>query len=194
MELCEAMLVAAAAPNTGNPMRLLYVALAALLIASDAQADVLTGTYSGFVDPTPASGLAFYDQGNYFGFGANASLGGLPISVTFTYNPDSATAQVCAAEGAGVCTNYFGVMNTMTATIGDHTVTATGTQFSELALANHDFDNQGISFDLIAVNSLVNIAVLVRTFSDQFTINPADPNSPNFSVTNPDQFIAHVLF
>jgi hypothetical protein len=133
-------------------MRLLYVVLAALLIASDAQADVLTGTYSGFVNPTPTFGRQYFDFGNYFGFGATADLGGLPISGTFTYNPVNAVPQVCDTS-ASVCTNYFGVMNTITGTIGTHTVTATGVQLSEVTLATAS--GEGSTFDTIAVNSLV---------------------------------------
>jgi hypothetical protein len=104
-------------------MRLLHVTLAAFsvaLLVSDAQADTLAGSYSGLVLATPVR--PFFDQGNFFGFGRNANLGGLPISGTFTYNPAGATTQVCSPG----CTNYFGVMDTITATIGDHTVTATG--------------------------------------------------------------------
>jgi hypothetical protein len=141
----------------GNTMRLLHVILAALsvvLVATDAQADTLTGTYSGLVLDTGVR--PFFDQGNYFGFGANANLVGLPISGTFTYNPAGATTQVCSPGGASVCTNYFGVMNTITATLDSHTVTATGVQLSELTLTNHDVaGGQGNTFDLIAVNSLV---------------------------------------
>ena len=37
-------------------------------------------------------------------------------------------------------------------------------------------------------------AALVRTFSDQFSINALDPNSPNFSVKNPDEFIGQIFF
>src|SRR5262249_20235642 len=50
------------------------------------------------------------------------------------------------------------------------------------------------TFDIIAVDSLVDIAVMVRTFTNQFSINPLDPNSPNFSVTNPDQVIGQLFF
>jgi hypothetical protein len=72
-----------------NTMRLLHVTLAAFsvaLLASDAQSDTLTGSYSGFVSATPVSGRQYFDLGNFFGLGANASLGGLPISGTFTYD------------------------------------------------------------------------------------------------------------
>jgi len=65
-------------------MRLLYVVLAALFVVSDAQADTLTGSYSGFVFPTPVYSRQYFDFGNFFGLGANANLGGLPISGTFT--------------------------------------------------------------------------------------------------------------
>jgi hypothetical protein len=53
---------------------------------------------------------------------------------------------------------------------------------------------QGNTFDLIAVNSVVDIAVLVRAFGDQFSVNPLDPNSPNFAINFPDQFIGQVFF
>jgi hypothetical protein len=176
-------------------MRLLHVILAAFsfaLVASDAQADTLAGSYSGLVLDTNVR--PFFDQGNFFGFGANANLAGLPISGTFSYDPSGATPQVCSPGGASVCTNYFGIKDTITATIGDHTVTATGVQLAELTLTNHDVGDQGNTFDLIAVNSLVDIAVLVRTFSDQFSVNPLDPNSPNFAVTNPDQSTVQLFF
>ena len=118
-------------------MRLLHVILAAFsfaLVASDAQADTLTGSYSGgFVFATPAD-RQYFDLGNFFGLGANANLGGLPISGTFTYNPAGATTQICSPGGASVCTNYFGVTDTITATISGHTISASGTQFSELTL------------------------------------------------------------
>jgi hypothetical protein len=94
------MLVAAAASNGGNPMRLLYVVLAALLVTSDAQADTLTGSYSGFVFATPAR--QYFDLGNFFGFGANANLAGLPISGTFSYDPSGRVlACVFSAGGDG---------------------------------------------------------------------------------------------
>jgi len=35
---------------------------------------------------------------------------------------------------------------------------------------------------------------LVRTLTNQFSINPFDPNSPNFSVTNPDEFVGQLFF
>jgi hypothetical protein len=44
------------------------------------------------------------------------------------------------------------------------------------------------------MNSFVDIAVLVRTFSDQFSVNPLDPNSPNFAVTNPDEGTGQLFF
>ena len=179
-------------------MRLLHVILAAFsfaLVASDAQADTLTGSYSGgFVFATPAD-RQYFDLGNFFGLGANANLGGLPISGTFTYNPAGATTQICSPGGASVCTNYFGVTDTITATISGHTISASGTQFSELTLTNHEVvGGQGNTFDLLAMNSFVDIAVLVRTFSDQFSVNPLDPNSPNFAVTNPDQSTVQLFF
>jgi hypothetical protein len=174
-------------------MRLLYVVLAALLVVSDAQANTLTGTYSGLVLDTGVR--PFFDQGNYFGFGPNVNLVGLPISGTFTYDPSNATAQVCSPGGASVCTNYFGVMDTITATLDTHTVTATGVQLLELTLTNHDVvGGQGNTFDLIAVNSVVDIAVMVRAFGDQFSVNPLDPNSPNFAIGFPDQFIGQLFF
>ena len=75
-----------------------------------------------------------------------------------------------------------------TAKIEGHTISETGVQLAELSLGAN-LPGSGTEFSLIAVNSVVDIAVLVRTFSDQFSINPLDPNSPNFSVTNPDEFI-----
>jgi hypothetical protein len=177
-------------------MRLLHVILAAFsfaLVASDAQAATLTGSYSGFVFATPVFGRQYFDNGNFFGLGANANLGGLPISGSFTYDPSGATTQVCSPGGASVWTNYFGIKDTITATIGDHTVTATGIQLAELSLRSN-LPATGTEFSLIAVNSLVDIAVLVRTFSDQFSVNPLDPNSPKFAVTNPDQSIGQLFF
>jgi hypothetical protein len=135
----------------------------------------------------------FFDLGNFFGLGANANLGGLPISGTFSYNPAGATTQVCSPGGASVCTNYFGVTDTITATISGHTISASGTQFSELTLTNHEV-SQGNTFALLAMNSFVDMAVLARTFSDQFSVNPLDPNSPNFAVTNPDQSTGQLFF
>ena len=75
-----------------------------------------------------------------------------------------------------------------TAKIEGHTISETGVQLAELSLGAN-LPGSGTEFSLIAVNAVVDIAVLVRTFSDQFSINPLDPNSPNFSVTNPDEFI-----
>jgi hypothetical protein len=72
----------------------LYVVLAALLVATNVQADTLTGSYSGVVfSPSGTGGRPFFDQGNFFGFGPNANFSGLPISGTFTYNPAGATTQ-----------------------------------------------------------------------------------------------------
>jgi hypothetical protein len=176
-------------------MRLLHVALAVCsfaLVASDAQADTLIGSYSGFVAATPVFGRQYFDLGNFFGLGANANLGGLPISGTFTYNPAGATTQDCS-PGVGECVNYFGIQDTIMATIEGHTVTATGIQLAELSLRSN-LPATGTEFSLIAVNSLVDIAVLVRTFSDQFSVNPLDPNSPNFAVTNPDQSTGQLFF
>src|SRR5262249_9120820 len=34
----------------------------------------------------------------------------------------------------------------------------------------------------------LSIGLVVRTISNQFSVNPLDPNSPNFTVTNPDDF------
>ena len=163
-------------------MRLLHVLWAAFsvaLIASDARADTLTGSYSGFVDATPVFGRQYFDFGNFFGLGATANLGGLPISGTFTYDPAGATTQVCDPGGGSVCTNYFGVKDTITATIGGHTISVTGAQLAELSLASSN-----PLFDLLAANGLADIAVFVGTLSNQFSINPLDPNSPNFSVSN----------
>jgi hypothetical protein len=164
-------------------MRLLHVLWAAFsvaLVVSDAQADTLTGSYSGFVFPTPVFGRQYFDFGNFFGQGPNANLGGERISGTFTYNPAGAATQVCDPGGASVCTNYFGVMDTITATIDGHTVSSTGVQLAELTLASSN-----PLFALGAVNeaSGLDIAVFVGTLSGQFSINPLDPNSPNFSVS-----------
>src|SRR5262249_40176678 len=156
-----------------------------------AQADVITGTYSGVVRVNTIPNQ-FYDLGNFFGFGANADLSGLPISGTFTYNADNAIPQVCDPRGASACTNYFGVMNMITATIGTHTATATGVQFSELSLTSAS--GEGSSFSTIAVNSFINIGIGVRMFSEQLSFNPADPNSPNFSITNPDESVGQLSF
>jgi hypothetical protein len=38
------------------------------------------------------------------------------------------------------------------------------------------------------------IGLVVRTFSDQFSINALDPNSPNFFVKNPNEFIGQIFF
>jgi len=151
-------------------MRLLHVVLAVCglaFIASDAQADTLFGSYSGLILDTGVR--PFFDQGNFFGQGANANFVGIPISGGFTYDPSNATTQICSPGGASVCTNYFGVMDTITATIGDRTVTATGVQLSELTLTNHDVvGGQGNTFALSAANSLVDIGIMVRAFGDQW--------------------------
>jgi hypothetical protein len=34
----------------------------------------------------------------------------------------------------------------------------------------------------------------VRAFGDQFSVNSLDPNSPNFAINFPDQFIGQVFF
>jgi hypothetical protein len=86
--------------------RLLHAIPAALsvaLVAGDAQADMLAGSFSGVVFATPTR--QFFDLGNFFGLGANANLSGLPISGTFSYNPAGATTQVCSPGGASECTN-----------------------------------------------------------------------------------------
>jgi hypothetical protein len=161
--------------------RLLHAIPAALsvaLVAGDARADMLTGSYSGFVFATPVLGRQ-YDNGSFFGLGANANLGGLPISGTFSYNP--------------ACTNYFGVKDIITATIQSVTVSS-GTQLSELSLAASSLAGLGTEFSLGAVSNVVDIGIVVRTFTGQFSINPLDPNSPKFFVSNPDEFIGDVFF
>jgi hypothetical protein len=168
-------------------MRRLHVILAALsfaLVASDAQADTLAGTYSGFVFATPTS--QFFDQGNFFGLGANANLGGLPISGTFTYNPAGATTQDCS-PGVGECVNYFRIQDTITATIEGHAVSSTGVQLAELTLGTNLPPDGRTELGLNATNFAegLDIGIVVRTISNQFSINPLDPNSPSFSVTNP---------
>jgi hypothetical protein len=175
----------------------LHVILAAFsvaLVASDAQADTLAGSYAGFVFATPTR--QFFDLGNFFGLGANANLGGERISGTFTYDPTGATTQVCSPGGASVCTNYFGVMDTITAKIEGHTISASGVQISALTLTNHEMAGEGTEFALNATNEAegLDIGLVVRTFSDQFSINALDPNSPNFSVKNPDEFIGQIFF
>src|ERR1700730_10362676 len=177
-------------------MRLLHLTLAAFsvaLLTSDAQADTLTGSYSGFVSATPVFGRQYFDLGNIFGLGVNPDVGGHRISGTFTYNPAGATTQACSPGGASECTNYFGVADTITAKIEGHTISETGVQLAELSLGAN-LPGSGTEFSLIAVNAVVDIAVLVRTFSDQFSISPLDPNSPNFSVTNPDEVIGQLFF
>jgi hypothetical protein len=174
-------------------MRLLPALAAALslIIAGDTRGDTITGSYSGFVFSTPANGNQYFDYQNFFGFGWNANLGGLPISGTFTYDPSGATQQCSSAT---YC-NYLGVMDTITATIGGHTISVAGTQYSVLSLTNHEGGGQGTEFGLLALNNVdIDIAVLVRTFTDQFSINPSNPYSPRFSVSNPDQFIGQLFF
>jgi hypothetical protein len=183
--------------NTEGTIRLLHVILAAFsvaLVASDAQADTLTGSYSGFVFATPAR--QFFDLGNIFGLGVNADLGGHRISGTFTYDPTGATTQVCSPGGASECTNYFGVKDTITAKIEGHTISASGVQLAALSLASSNLAGLGTEFSLGAVNEAagLDIGIVVRTFSNQFSINPLDPNSPNFSVKNPDEFIGQIFF
>jgi hypothetical protein len=157
------------------------------------QADTLAGSYSGFIFATPAR--QFFDLGNFFGLGASANLGGQPISGTFTYDPAGATTQVCSPGGASECANYFGVKDTITATIQGHTVSATGVQLAELSLAASSLAGLGTEFSLGAVNeaSGLDIGIVVRTFTGQFSINPLDPNSPNFSVSNPDEFMGQIF-
>jgi hypothetical protein len=119
-----------------RPWHLIPAALSVVLLVSDAQADTLVGSYSGFVFETPTR--QFFDLGNFFGLGANANLGGERISGTFTYNPAGATTQVYSPGGASVCTNYFGVQDTITATIDGHTISVTGNPqiLTELTLTN----------------------------------------------------------
>src|ERR1700730_17932482 len=155
-------------------MRLLHLTLAAFsvaLLTSDAQADTLTGSYSGFVSATPVFGRQYFDLGNIFGLGVNPDVGGHRISGTFTYNPAGATTQACSPGGASECTNYFGVADTITAKIEGHTISETGVQLAELSLGAN-LPGSGTEFSLIAVNSFLDIAVLVRTFSDQFAAIP----------------------
>jgi hypothetical protein len=159
-------------------MRLLHLTLAAFsvaLLTSDAQADTLTGSYSGFVSATPVFGRQYFDLGNIFGLGVNPDLGGHRISGTFTYNPAGATTQACSPGGASECTNYFGVADTITAKIEGHTISVTGTQQfsvtspsqSELQLASSSRAGLGTVFSLLAVSNVVDIgiavAVLVRS-------------------------------
>jgi hypothetical protein len=119
-------------------MRLLHVVLAVCsfaLVASDAQADTLTGSFSGVVFNDGSR--PFFDAGNFFGLGANTNLSGLTISGTFTYNPAGATTQDCSG-GVGECVNYFGIHDKITATIEGHTVSADpGVQVAELTLGSN---------------------------------------------------------
>jgi hypothetical protein len=89
--------------------------------------------------------------------------------------------------------HYFGVKDIITATIQGVTVSS-GTQLSELSLAASSLAGLGTEFSLGAVSNVVDIGIVVRTFTGQFSINPLDPNSPNFSVTNPDEFIGQLFF
>jgi hypothetical protein len=107
----------------------------------------------------------------------------LPISGTFTYNPAGATTQACSPGGVGECTNYFGVIATITATIDGRTI-STGTEPAELSLSSN-LPVSGNEFALGANENAVDIGLVVRTINNQFSINPLDPNSPSFSVTNP---------
>jgi hypothetical protein len=94
------------------------------------------------------------------------------------------------------------VADTITAKIEGHTISVTGTQQfsvtgpsqSELQLASSSRAGLGTVFSLLAVSNVVDIGIAVRTFTGQFSINPLDPNSPNFSVTNPDEFIGQLFF
>jgi hypothetical protein len=54
---------------------------------------------------------------------------------------------------------------------------------------------EGTEFGLNATNEAqgLDIGIVVRTFSNQFSINPLDPNSPDFSVHNPDEFIGQLF-
>ena len=154
-------------------MRLLHVILAAFsfaLVASDAQADTLAGSYSGLVLDTNVR--PFFDQGNFFGFGANANLAGLPISGTFTYNPAGATTEDCS-PGVGECVNYFGIQDKITATIEGHTVSATGVQIAELTLRSN-LPVTGTEFGLNATNEAegLDIGLLARTLTNQVFYQP----------------------
>jgi hypothetical protein len=145
-------------------MRLLHVTITALsvaLFAGDAQADTLTGSYSGFVFATPALGRVF-DLGNFFGLGANANLGGERISGTFTYDPAGATSQACSPGGVSECSNYFGGIATITATIDGHTV-STGTEPSGLSLGASSRPGIGTEFSVGANENAVDIGLVVRT-------------------------------
>jgi hypothetical protein len=81
-----------------------------------------------------------------------------------------------------VCTNYFGVKDTITATIDGHTVSSTGVQLAELTLAAF---GTGTEFALNATNEAEGLDIGIAV-SGQFPINPLDPNSPDFSVHNPN--------
>lgn len=167
-------------------------ALAVLLVsvATAANATILTGAYSGVINATPTNN--YFDHENILGLGANVNLSGQSISGTFSYNPAGST-QACSPAGSGATEcNYFGIIDTITATIEGHTLSVTGTHFSELALLS---DN-GLrnDFSMVAVNdAFVDLGLLVRTFSGQFPINELDPNSPNFAVDDPDQFIGQLF-
>ena len=174
------MLVAAFVGGA-TTMRLLHVVLAALtvaLVASDAQADTLAGSYSGFVF-SPPGGRQFFDAGNFFGLGANANLSGLPISGTFTYDPAGATTQACSPGGTSECSNYFGVKDTITATIQGHTVSSTGVQIAELTLGLNLPPDGSTELGLNATNEAegLDIGFVVRTISNQFSVNPWTPTA-----------------
>jgi len=169
-------------------MRLLHVVLAALgvaLVVSDAQADTLTGSFSGVVFNDGSR--PFFDAGNFFGLGANTNLSGLTISGTFTYNPSGSTTQDCSG-GVGECVNYLEINDKITATIEGHTVSADpGVQIAELTLGSNLPPDGRTELGLNATNEAegLDIGLVVRSISNQFSFNVFDPNSPNFTVTNP---------
>jgi len=162
------------------------IAIIALsLVGTEANASLLRGSYSGTVDPTPR--FTYYDHGNLFGQGPNANLGGERISGTFVYDA-SGIPPTC--DTAGEC-NYFGVFDRITAKIAGHTLTVVSDYISELALTSDGLRNE---FDLLAINDArIDIAILVRTFSGQFFVDNLDPNSLDFSVHNPDQYIGQLF-
>ena len=167
----------------------LAVAIALFLAAPSAKAALISGSFSGIINQTPT--YNYFDYENAFGLGANANLAGLAISGAFSYNA-AGIGPVCGPDGSATECNYLGVSDRFAVTILGHTLTILGNYVTELVLvSDHGLRND---FALGAVNTgFVDIGILVRSFSGQFPIDETDPDSPDFAVDNPDQYIGQLF-
>ncbi len=170
-------------------MRSLILAgvLAAVLVGGhDADAALIKGSFTA----TVTSGT---DHTGVLGLPANTDLTGLTLTGTFSYDPAQLPADI--SGGAVGYRLYYGTpvgVSTISETIAGHSFVFPAVTAQYLYLQNDGSGSAGFSLETVNFPNFSfshGASVGVATSSGQFAVDPTNPGSVGFGVTNPTGFL-----